>query len=87
MKSSQQILVELFGKSKALADKTMNSIIEGFNNKNPKVIAACVDAIAPLLLNYGVHKLQLLKPFLKEIEKLAEHNAANIKTSTIIFFK
>ena len=65
VKTTHQILVELFGKGETFSKDVSNIIIEGMNNKNMKIVSGCIDAITPLLTNYGIARLGLLKPFLK----------------------
>lgn len=56
-KKAQQVLVELFDKGKEHKSKIMESINEGINSKNPKIVSGCIDAITPLLANYGLTRL------------------------------
>ena len=85
VKIANQVLVEFFGRK--CEGRVIKVLEEGIAHKNPKIAAASIDAISVLLLNFGVSQLNYLKPFFKELEKLAETSAANIKASLTHFFK
>lgn len=59
-----------------------------FGNKNPKTAATAIATFVEIIQKYGVKKLEYLKPWLPEIEKIASNsNVAAIKTECLNFLK
>ena len=57
-------------------------------NKNPKTVSITISAFVELFQTFGVRKLDFLKNWLPEIEKLASNsNVAGIKVECLNFFK
>ncbi|XP_065333081.1 protein mini spindles isoform X1 [Cloeon dipterum] len=53
-------------------DAVMDELIKGFEQKNPKVVAACINT-ASMALNEFSHKVITVKPLIKEFPKLLDH--------------
>ena len=56
-------------------------------NKNPKVVCATIQSITDLMINYGVKKLDYMKPFFGEIEKQSLSTNSTIRTECMNFYK
>jgi len=84
-KTSNEVLCLLFekGDNQAIYDAINDSI----NHKNQKTSVAGVQALAELLTNYGAKKLDYLKPFLPNIEKLAGSTVSALRTEAMNFYK
>jgi len=84
-KTSNEVLCLLFekGDNQAIYDAINDSI----NHKNQKTSLAGVQAVTELLTNYGAKKLDYLKPFLPNIEKLAGSTVSALRTEAMNFYK
>ncbi|CAD8052112.1 unnamed protein product [Paramecium sonneborni] len=62
-------------------------IIVELSHKNPKIVQATISLILELLQQYGVKKLDNLKPFFPILSKLTEAQQSTIKADAISFYK
>ncbi|CAD8043629.1 unnamed protein product [Paramecium primaurelia] len=62
-------------------------IIGELSHKNPKIVQATITLILELLQQYGVRKLDNLKPFFPILSKLTEAQQTTIKADAISFYK
>ncbi|CAD8148761.1 unnamed protein product [Paramecium pentaurelia] len=62
-------------------------IIAELNHKNPKIVQATISLLLELLQQYGVKKLDNLKPFFPILSKLTEAQQTTIKIDAISFYK
>ncbi|CAD8048541.1 unnamed protein product [Paramecium sonneborni] len=62
-------------------------IIGELTHKNPKIVQATISLILELLQQYGVKKLDNLKPFFPILSKLTEAQQSTIKADAISFYK
>ncbi|CAB3384794.1 Hypothetical predicted protein [Cloeon dipterum] len=53
-------------------DAVMDELIKGFEQKNPKVVAACINTASMALNEFG-NKVITVKPLVKEFPKLLDH--------------
>lgn len=83
------ILQLLFEKS--LTSQNQQTVIDGIvwslGQKNQKTICAGVGAVVDLLNTFGPKKLNFLKPFFGEVEKLAGSSNSAIRTEALNFYK
>lgn len=63
------------------------AIISSLNHKNQKTQCAGVAVILEFLNNYGAKKLDYLKPYYPEVEKLAASTQASARTEAMNFYK
>ena len=84
-----EILQLLFEKS--LTSQNQQAVIDGIvwslGQKNQKTICAGVGAVVDLLNAFGPKKLNFLKPFFGEAEKLAGSSNSAIRTEALNFYK
>ncbi|CAD8141973.1 unnamed protein product [Paramecium octaurelia] len=62
-------------------------IIAELTHKNPKIVQATISLLLELLQQYGVKKLDNLKPFFPILSKLTEAQQTTIKADAISFYK
>ncbi|CAK90740.1 unnamed protein product (macronuclear) [Paramecium tetraurelia] len=62
-------------------------IIAELTHKNPKIVQATISLLLELLQQYGVKKLDNLKPFFPILSKLTEAQQTTIKVDAISFYK
>ncbi|CAK55846.1 unnamed protein product (macronuclear) [Paramecium tetraurelia] len=62
-------------------------IIGELSHKNPKIVQASISLLLELLQQYGVRKLDNLKPFFPILSKLTEAQQTTIKADAISFYK
>lgn len=61
--------------------QTQDELLKGIDNKNPKVVASCLDTLALALSVFG-SKVIDVKPLLKQTPKLLDHRDKTVREST-----
>ncbi|CAD8143446.1 unnamed protein product [Paramecium pentaurelia] len=62
-------------------------IIQQLMHKNPKVVQATIALLIELLQQFGLKKLDNLKPFFPVMSKLTEAQQSTVKADAIVFYK
>ncbi|CAD8158908.1 unnamed protein product [Paramecium octaurelia] len=62
-------------------------IIQQLMHKNPKVVQATIALLTELLQQFGLKKLENLKPFFPVMSKLTEAQQSTVKADAVAFYK
>ncbi|KAL4477492.1 hypothetical protein ABPG74_002642 [Tetrahymena malaccensis] len=83
------IIYEIFSIfiEKGQKDDVLNSLKICFPHKNQKVQCCSIQAVLEILKRFGARKLDYLKQFLPEIQKLSEVTISGVKAACMTFFK
>lgn len=85
VKSANNILLEMF--DGGYRNEVYGSLSDGLVHKNPKIPTSCVEVYTNLLINFGLKKLDMLKPIFKELEQYLETSSITLRNAILGFYK
>ncbi|CAD8120601.1 unnamed protein product [Paramecium sonneborni] len=85
VKLSYEIFFDIFERRDK--QEMFDVVVEMLKNKVQKVQCAAIQSLIELLITFGPKRLDYLKPFFPEIEKLSQSTVSSIKTECMNFYK
>jgi hypothetical protein len=72
---------------KGYKNELFSSLSDSLSHKNPKIPASCVDVYTNLLVNFGLKKMEMLKPVFRELEQYLETTSVILRNAIGNFYK
>ena len=83
--SSTGVILLLFERGCKAA--IQEAVFVNLGQKNPKIVCSSIQLVVELLTQFGAKKLDMLKPYLPEMEKLSQSQQSVVRNEVMTFYK